>query len=74
MPGLDGFQVLERLRGMREWADLPVFIWSSMNLTDSEYDLLVVSAQAIVDKGGAGIEPLLERLRRWQPTSQVTLA
>ena len=35
-------------------------------LTDSEYDLLAVSAKAIVGKGGAGLEPLLERLRRWR--------
>jgi PAS domain S-box-containing protein len=74
MPGVDGFQVLDRLRGMPQWCDVPVFIWTSMNLTDSEYDLLVQSAQAIIGKGGAGLEPLLERLRRWRPMPQSTPA
>ena len=70
MPGMDGFQVLDRLRSMPQWCDVPVFVWTSMSLSDSEYDLLVQSAQAIIGKGGAGLEPLLERLRRWQPLPQ----
>ena len=66
MPAMDGFQVMDRLREDARWHDTPVFVWTSMELTDSEYDLLAISARAIVGKGGARLEPLLERLRRWR--------
>ena len=46
--------------------DTPVFIWTSLLLTDSEYDLLATSASAILRKGGGDLEPMLERLRRWR--------
>jgi hypothetical protein len=35
-------------------------------LSDSEYDLLAVSAAAILRKGGGELESMLERLRRWR--------
>ena len=66
MPGMDGFEVLDRLRRDDAVRDTPVFIWTSMLLTDSEYDLLSSSAWTILRKGGDGLEPMLERLRRWK--------
>jgi PAS domain S-box-containing protein len=70
MPGMDGFEVLDRLRGDAQWRDTPVFIWTSMLLTDSEYDLLAMSASAILRKGGGGLEPMLERLRCWRSVAR----
>ncbi len=63
MPGMDGFEVLDRLRRSDALRDTPVFIWTSLLLTDSEYDLLASSASAILGKGADELEPLLERLR-----------
>jgi CheY-like chemotaxis protein len=71
MPGIDGFAVLDELRGRPRWCDIPVFVWTNMALTDSEYDLLAISASTILRKGGGDVEGLLERLRRWRPTANI---
>ena len=70
MPDMDGFEVLERLRASDEWRDIPVFVWTSMLLSESERHLLAVSASAIASKGGADLERVLERLRCWQAASR----
>ena len=72
MPGLDGFAVLDELRSRPVWRDIPVFVWTTMALSDSEYDLLAMSAAAILSKGGGGVDVLLERLRRWRPLAAST--
>ena len=71
MPGFSGFEVLDELRASARWRDVPVFIWTNMVLSDSEYDLLALSAATILRKGGGGVELLLERLRRWRPMKNV---
>ena len=67
MPGFSGFEVLDELLARPRWCDVPVFVWTTMVLSDSEYDLLALSAAAVLRKGGGGVELLLERLRRWRP-------
>jgi PAS domain S-box-containing protein len=63
MPGFDGFAVLDGLRHLPEWRDTPVFIWTSMVLTDDEIASLTRSATAILQKGGGALDVVLERLR-----------
>ena len=67
MPGFDGFATLDALRQMPHWRDTPVFIWTSMVLTDDEYASLSRSAQAIINKGGGALTDLFDALRRWRP-------
>ena len=69
MPGFDGFATLDALRQLPAWRDTPVFIWTSMLLTDQEVALLSQSARAILNKGGGALEPLLDALRRWRPAA-----
>jgi len=66
MPAFDGFQVLDALQRMPAWRDVPVFIWTSMLLTDEEYATLARSARAILIKGGGAMEAVLESVRRWR--------
>ncbi len=66
MPELDGFQVLDALQRMPAWQALPVFIWTSMLLTDEEYAVLARSARAILLKGGGTMEAMLASVRRWR--------
>jgi PAS domain S-box-containing protein len=63
MPGINGFEVLDALRQMPTWRDLPVFIWTSMTLTDAEYARLSASARLILSKGGGTIPAWLGSLR-----------
>ena len=66
MPEFDGFAVLDALQRMPAWCDTPVFIWTSMLLTDAEYASLARSARAIVGKGGGALASMLDALRRWR--------
>ena len=66
MPEFDGFAVLDALHGLPAWRETPVFIWTSMILTDAEYLSLASSARAIVSKGGGELSALLDALRRWR--------
>ena len=66
MPEFDGFATLDALHGLPAWRETPVFIWTSMILTDTEYLSLASSARAIVSKGGGELSALLDALRRWR--------
>lgn len=66
MPDFDGFQVLDALQRLPAWREVPVFIWTSMLLTDEEYATLARSARAILIKGGGSMETVLESVRRWR--------
>ena len=67
MPGFDGFQVLDALQRLPDWRHVPVFIWTSMLLTDEEYATLAGSARAVLSKGGGAIESMLDGVKRWRP-------
>jgi PAS domain S-box-containing protein len=67
MPEFDGFATLDALGRLQVWRDTPVFIWTSLLLTEEEYAQLSRSAQAILSKGGGGLAALLDGLRRWRP-------
>ena len=67
MPDFDGFATLAALRQMPQWRDTPVFIWTSMVLTDDEYTTLARSAQAVLAKGGGALTELFDTLRSWRP-------
>ncbi len=64
MPGFNGFEVLHALHEMPQWRDVPVFVWTSMILTEAEYADLSGSAQAILSKGGGALAAMLESMRR----------
>lgn len=66
MPGFDGFQVLDALQRLPALRDVPVFVWTSLLLTDEEYATLARSARAILIKGGGAMEAVLESVRHWR--------
>jgi CheY-like chemotaxis protein len=66
MPGFDGFEVLDALRQMPQAQHIPVYIWTSMLLTEREYLQLAASAQGILAKGGGALNALLASLVRWR--------
>ena len=50
MPGVDGFQFLERLRSTPAGADIPVIVWTSKDVTVTEQATLLQTAHAFVGK------------------------
>ena len=74
MPEFDGFQILAELQQSADWRDVPVFIWTSMMLTDEEYARLSQSAQAVLSKGGGAMDDMMSSILRWRrplPAAQV---
>ncbi|HEX4514961.1 MAG TPA: response regulator, partial [Polyangiaceae bacterium] len=51
MPGLDGFQVLARLRQSNAHKDIPVIVWTTKDLSGDELHRLRSSAQVVLQKG-----------------------
>ena len=68
MPAFDGFAFLSALRAMPQWRHLPVFIWTSMILSDEEYGSLSRTVTDILGKGSGALAEMLEDLRLWRPT------
>ena len=66
MPGMNGFDLLHELRQRPRWQQLPVFVWTSMQLTADELGTLSRSAQAVVGKLNGGVDALVQQLRAWQ--------
>ncbi len=69
MPEFDGFAVLDALQQLPAWRDTPVFIWTSMALTDADYSSLGHSARAILSKRGGSLDATLDALRSWRPSA-----
>lgn len=64
MPNIDGFEVLRRLRGDSDSADIPVIVATSKDLTRREIDWLNAHAKDVVQKGADGRADLLDAIHR----------
>ena len=62
MPGLSGFEVVQRLREHPKTRDIPIFISTVKDLTGDERERLQGQVQTILSKSGA--EDVLQALRR----------
>ena len=74
MPEFDGFAMLDALQQLPAWRDTPVFIWTSMVLSDADYSTLGRSARAILSKRGGTLDATLDALRSWRPYSALAHA
>jgi CheY-like chemotaxis protein len=63
MPEMDGFEFLETLRGLPEFAAIPVVVITSRDLTPEERGRLDGRVERIVAKGGLGRDELLRQIR-----------
>jgi CheY-like chemotaxis protein len=51
MPGMDGFEVLERLHGDEAWREVPVIIVTAKDLTREDVDRLNGRVVKVLQKG-----------------------
>ncbi len=67
MPGMDGFEFLDRFRGVPEGTRTPVIIWTGKHLSGEEQARLRASANAVMGKrtaaSGGFVEELAQLLR-----------
>jgi PAS domain S-box-containing protein len=68
MPGMNGFQVLDELRSRPTSRNVPVLVWSALDLPAEKRARLLAKAQAVVAKG-AGVQALVDRLHVLVPPS-----
>ncbi|MDB5034470.1 MAG: histidine kinase [Chlorobi bacterium] len=64
MPGMTGFDILERLKEDPSTGDIPVIIFTSKELTDMERDRLNQNATAILSKNNISREAILSTIER----------
>lgn len=63
MPGMDGFEVLERVRSSRASSDLPVLILTAKDLTSEDLSRLTsCSIQQLIQKGDVDIDELMFKI------------
>ena len=67
MPGMSGFEFLERFRSEPYNRDVPVLIWTAKDLTLAEEARLREQAQAIHSKLKGGMSELLQDIARMLP-------
>jgi signal transduction histidine kinase/DNA-binding response OmpR family regulator len=72
MPGMDGFQFLERFREIPACRSVPVIVWTVMDLSHQEHARLQASVQAIVPKGSGRGADLLGALQAFLPQASQT--
>jgi CheY-like chemotaxis protein len=63
MPGMDGFDFLDRFRSTPQGHATPVLVWTAKDLTSDDYRRLAASAEGVVLKRQGGAGPLVEELR-----------
>jgi CheY-like chemotaxis protein len=63
MPGMDGFDFLDRFRSTPQGRATPVIVWTAKDLTGEDYGRLAASAQGVVLKRQGGAGALIEELR-----------
>ena len=64
MPGMDGFQVIRRIRERETLRDLPIFVMTGKNLSSEEIALISRETQALFSKNGDWRPQLLVEIDR----------
>jgi len=64
MPQMDGFEFLDRFRGIPQCQGVPVIVWTHKDISAVDLERLKQSTQAIALKGRDGIDAILKEVRR----------
>lgn len=64
MPGMDGFEVMRRIRENPQTAKIPIMVITAMWIGDEDRERINREAQGILQKGTFWIEELLKEVAR----------
>jgi CheY-like chemotaxis protein len=67
MPGMDGFEFIDRFKRTPQGRGAPIIIWTVKDLTADDRDRLRVSAHSVVSKSLGGSAGLVDELRALWP-------
>jgi PAS domain S-box-containing protein len=68
MPGMDGFEVIQHVRGQATLADLPILVMTAKTLAPEEIALLSRETQALFQKNGSWQQQLVAEVARVVPS------
>lgn len=68
MPGMDGFEVIQHVRGQAILADLPILVMTAKTLAPEEIALLSRETQALFQKNGSWQQQLVAEVARVVPS------
>ena len=63
MPGIDGFEFLDRFREINGCRNTPVIVWTNKDITAEDRDRLKNSAQLITSEASVGVDAVLRELQ-----------
>jgi signal transduction histidine kinase/CheY-like chemotaxis protein len=63
MPGMDGIEVIQRVKANPEWRDVPIIVVTAKDLTDSDRAFLEQSVDRIMQKSGLASESLMKEVQ-----------
>ena len=64
MPGMDGFEVIQRVKANPSWRDIPIIVVTAKDLTDSDWGFLHRSVDRIIQKSGLAKGGLMKEIQR----------
>jgi signal transduction histidine kinase/CheY-like chemotaxis protein len=63
MPEMDGFEVIQRVKGNPMWKDIPIIVLTAKDLTNMEWGALQQRVNRIIQKSGLAGESLIGEVR-----------
>ena len=64
MPGMDGFEVIQRVKANPSWRDIPIIVVTAKDLTDSDRGFLHRRVDRIIQKSGLAEGGLMKEIQR----------
>ncbi|HEY5242703.1 MAG TPA: response regulator, partial [Polyangiaceae bacterium] len=65
MPGIDGFELLDRFRAIPRLRNVPVVVWTVRDLSEAERARLLRTTQRIVSKGQGDNDEILDAVESY---------
>jgi signal transduction histidine kinase/CheY-like chemotaxis protein len=63
MPGMDGFEVIQRLKANQDWKDIPIVVVTAKDLTESDWEFLRQRVNKIIRKSGLDQQTLVGEIQ-----------
>jgi signal transduction histidine kinase/DNA-binding response OmpR family regulator len=64
MPGMDGFEVIQRIKEKPEWRDIPIVVITAKDLTEADFKFLRQRVDKIIRKSGLDRQKLVGEVQQ----------
>ncbi len=63
MPGMDGFEVIQKIKANASWRNIPIIVVTAKDLSDADWKFLRQSVDKIIQKSGLSEENLMNEVQ-----------